>query len=118
MENISGINSIEIIQQPSDTMVGLKWKEGRTMFGKEAFETMWVTDAKDNEFYQTRAESHGAVYISRFDLSEENGQCTLTMSFEGQPQSAGGRRQLARSRSLLPLALRTDGPCVPAADGG
>lgn len=91
MNNITGINSIEIINKPDDTIVGLKWKEGRTMFGKEAYETMWITDAVEDEFYQTRAESHGAVYVSRFDIIEEGDHCQLTMSFEGLPQSTSGK---------------------------
>ncbi|MCH4887877.1 SRPBCC family protein [Acidaminobacter sp. JC074] len=90
-QNISGINSIEIINKPEDSLIGLKWKEARTMFGKEAFETMWITHAEENTYYQTRAESHGAVYISKFTIKEKDDTCELTMGFEGTPQSMLGK---------------------------
>ena len=58
-ETISGIEQIEILEQPENGLVGLKWRETRTLFGKTATEIMWITDAVDNDFYTTRAESHG-----------------------------------------------------------
>lgn len=81
---ISGISKIEIIDLPKNNLVGLKWKETRIMFGKEAEELMWVTHCKIHDYYQTRAESHGAVYISRLSITEENDNVILEMSFEGQ----------------------------------
>ena len=67
---ISGIEKIEVLERPKkkQDLVGLKWRETRLMWGKEAVETMWITDAVENQFYRTRAESHGAVYVSGFDL--------------------------------------------------
>ncbi len=55
---IESIVKLEIIDEPKDTLIGFKWKETRVMFGKEATETMWITDYVENEHYQTRAESH------------------------------------------------------------
>ena len=77
---ITGIEQVEILEQPKNGLVGLKWKETRTMFGQTATEIMWVTDAEEHVSYQTRAESHGAVYKSGFMLNEENGKTRLTMS--------------------------------------
>ena len=56
------------------------------MFGKEATETMWITDYKENEFYQTRAESHGSVYVSKLSLEESGNHTKLTMSFSAEGQ--------------------------------
>ncbi|WP_438312815.1 SRPBCC family protein [Sporosarcina sp. FA9] len=85
---ISGIIKIEILNPAGDNLVGLKWKETRRMFGKEAEEVMWVTHSKKYDYYQTRAESHGAIYLSRLNITEENnGVVTLEMSFEGQASS-------------------------------
>ena len=39
-DRISGIDEIEILNKPAEGLVGLKWKETRTMFGKTATETM------------------------------------------------------------------------------
>ena len=84
---ISSIMKIEILDKPKTGIVGLKWRETRIMFGKEATEVMWVTDSVENEYYCTRAESHGSVYISRLSLIESKGVSTLTMSFAGEPQT-------------------------------
>ena len=48
---ISSITDLQILNQPEDSLVGLKWKETRLMFGKAASETMWITDAVENEYY-------------------------------------------------------------------
>src|SRR5687768_2543408 len=62
---ISGIQKVEVLEQPPSGVVGLKWRETRTMFGKSATEVMWITKAVENSYYETRAESHGAIYHSR-----------------------------------------------------
>ena len=84
---IESIVKIEIIDEPKDTLVGFKWKETRVMFGKEATETMWITDYVENEFYQTRAESHGSIYISKLSLERIKQQSKLTMSFSAEAQT-------------------------------
>lgn len=82
---ISGIKDLTIISQPSDTLVGLKWRETREMFGKDATETMWITEYKAEEYYCTRAENCGAIYLTKMSLtSNSDNQETstvLTMSF-------------------------------------
>jgi len=84
---ISSIITIDVLEKPEAGFVGFKWKETRKMFGKEATETMWVTDSVENEYYSTRAESHGSVYVSRLSLTESAGKTTLTMSFSGEARS-------------------------------
>lgn len=51
------------------------------MFGRTATEIMWITDSKENESYSTRAESHGAIYITKFVLTEKGCATELSMSF-------------------------------------
>ncbi len=84
---ISGITDIQILNQPEEGLVGLKWKETRLMFGKEATETMWITEAVENEYYCTRAESHGSVYITKLSLNQVGDNTILCMSFVGEPQT-------------------------------
>ena len=84
---IESIIKLEIIDEPKDTLIGFKWKETRVMFGKEAIETMWITDYVENEYYQTRAESHGSIYKSRLSIEQLGGNTKLTMSFKAEPQS-------------------------------
>lgn len=84
---ISAIIGLDVLYKPDNQFVGLKWKETRLMFGKEATETMWVTDAVENKYYQTRAESHGSIYISKLSVEEKGHGTLLTMGFTGQAQS-------------------------------
>jgi len=84
---IESIIKLDIIDQPKDTLIGFKWKETRVMFGKEATETMWITDYTENEYYQTRAESHGSIYTSRLSIVPVGEDTQLTMSFSGQAQT-------------------------------
>ena len=91
-KTISGIQSVEILNPAgSNSMIGLKWKESRLMFGKEQWETMWVTDSSENEFYKVRAESHGSVYLTNVTLEDSNGNTQLTMDFESIPQSISAK---------------------------
>ena len=58
----------------------------RTDLGKTATETMWITDAVENESYKTWAESHGFFYVCTFTISGEGGSSVLTMTHESRPQ--------------------------------
>ena len=84
---ISGILDLEILDKPQQGLVGLKWKETRNMFGQDASETMWITDAVDLEYYSTRAESHGSIYASKLALSPAGENTLLTMSFSSEAQA-------------------------------
>jgi len=84
---IESIIKLEILEEPKDTLIGFKWKETRVMFGKEATETMWITNYEVNKFYQTRAESHGSIYISKLSLEPTEDRTQLTMSFSAKAQT-------------------------------
>jgi len=87
MDMISGILDIKILHKPEEGLVGLKWTEKRKMFGKEASETMWITDCQDEEYYSTRAENNGAVYSTTLAVSEIDNKTRLTMSFSDSSDS-------------------------------
>jgi uncharacterized membrane protein len=88
---IKAIERVEVLERPRTGIVGLKWRETRTMFGKTATEVMWVTNAVEGSHYETRAESHGSVYKTRIDLHDRHGRTCLAMTFEGEPQSVGAK---------------------------
>jgi hypothetical protein len=48
---------------------------------------MWITESVPKEYYQTRAESCGAIYISRVYIVAEDDQNYLGMKFEGESSS-------------------------------
>jgi carbon monoxide dehydrogenase subunit G len=84
---ISGIDEVEILNKPPEGLVGLKWKETRTLFGKTATETMWITEAVEDDYYATEARSHGSVYRSKIYVSEQDGMTELGMDFDAEAQS-------------------------------
>jgi hypothetical protein len=90
-ETISGIETIEVVEKPVNGLVGLKWRETRKLFGKSATAEKWITDAVENEFYKTRAESDGFVFLSTLRILESSGGITLTSSHDSQPQGIVAR---------------------------
>jgi Polyketide cyclase / dehydrase and lipid transport len=90
---ISGIESIEVLEKPTNGLVGLKWRETRMLFGKPATVAKWITDAAENEFYKTQAEDGGFVFVTTKRISESRGGMTLTESHESQPQGIVARLQ-------------------------
>src|SRR5438552_10687075 len=85
-ETISGIENIEVLEKPANGLVGLKWRETRMLFGKPATVEKWITDAAQNEFYRTRAEDGGFVFITTKRISQSSGGMTLSESHETKPQ--------------------------------
>ena len=96
---MSGIENIEVLEKPANGLVGLKWRETRMLFGKPADAEKWITDAVENEFYKTRAESDGFVFLSTMRISESSGSITLTSAHVTEPQGIVARLQ------SLPMVL-------------
>jgi hypothetical protein len=86
-EIISGIENIEVLEKPTNGLVGLRWRETRMLFGKPATAEKWITDAAENEYYKTRAEDGGFVFLTTKSISESSGGTTLTECHESKPQS-------------------------------
>lgn len=88
---VEGINKIEILSEKKQGE-GLKWKEYRTMFGKEATEVMWISDFQINKSYEIKAESNGVKYNTVYSFESLGEDKTkVQMIFEGKPQSLFGK---------------------------
>src|SRR5262245_8589178 len=92
-EIISGIERIEVLEKPASGLVGLRWRETRMLFGKPATAEKWITEAAENEFYKTRAEDGGFVFLTTMRTSESSGGITLKSSHETKPQGLVARLQ-------------------------
>jgi len=96
---IKGIQKIEIVEKPARGLVGLKWKETRLLFGKPATVEKWITKAVDNEFYETRAEDGGFVFLTTMRITDAgSGGLTLTGSHASEPRGLGA--------SLMSIPMR------------
>ncbi len=104
---ISGIKEVEILERATGpSIVGLKWRETREWMGKDAVEVMWVTDASEPSYYETRAESHGSIYTSRIELETTSTGTRLTMGFSGQPVTFGAKVLWALTGWMAKKSLR------------
>ncbi len=90
-ETISAITELTVLERPATGVVGLKWTEARLMFGKEATETMWISAAEENHWYETTAESHGAIYKTRLEIRDAGDGVELSMNFDATPMSLFAR---------------------------
>ena len=61
------------------------------LFGKPATAEKRITDAAENEFYKTRAEDNGFVFLSTMSISESSGGISLASSHETRPQGIVAR---------------------------
>jgi hypothetical protein len=98
-EIISGIEKIELVEKPANGLVGLRWRETRMLFGKPATVEKWITDAAEHEFYTTRAESDGFVFVTTMRIAERSGGMALTSAHDTQPQGLVARLK------ALPMVL-------------
>lgn len=98
-EIISGIKKIEILEKPAGGLVGLRWRETRILFGDEATVEKWFTEVAQNEFYKTKAEDSGFVFLTTMRLSESSAGVTLTSCHETRPQGIVARLK------ALPMVL-------------
>ncbi|MFT5862510.1 MAG: carbon monoxide dehydrogenase subunit G [Flavobacteriales bacterium] len=105
-QTVSGIQSLEILEKPVHGLVGLKWKESRKMFGKIAFETMWITEAVENKCYKVEAVSHGSEYLSTVTIQEDNEHCILRMTFKTTPFSTGAKVMSGIMSGLLKKLMK------------
>tara|TARA_R110002050_G_scaffold273380_1_gene417453 strand:+ start:644 stop:1099 length:456 start_codon:yes stop_codon:yes gene_type:complete len=103
---ITGIEKIEIIENPTNSLVGFKWKETRTVFGKTSTETMWITEAEENVYYKTRAESHGAIYRTILKITEQGNASVLMMEFSSEAVSFKGKLLDAIFNGMLKKSMK------------
>ena len=90
-KRLSGIDSLERLSGPGFG-VGTRWRETRTMFGKQATEEMEVASVTTGSAYTVLAESHGSRYHSGLRVEKRGGGTSLlTMTFSAEPQSFGAK---------------------------
>lgn len=96
---ISGIRQVEIVEKPASGLVGLRWRETRMLFGEAATVEKWITQSVENEFYETRAEDKGFVFLTTMRIAQDGAGVTVSSSHESRPQTLLARLQ------AIPMAL-------------
>ena len=84
-EVISGIRSVERLDDGTAFDVGTRWRETRVMFGKSATEEMTVTEVDPGHSYTTEAQHGGTQYTSELVVEPVGTDaCILSMHFDAQ----------------------------------
>lgn len=92
---LHGVTKIELLHTPVTGLVGLKWRETRMYFGKPASIDKWIIEAVENEYFKTKAEMDGFIFLTTMRLSAIDGNIILTSSHETRAQGF-----LAKIKSL------------------
>ena len=84
-ETLPGVTRVEVLEGEIFG-VGTRWRETRTMMGREATEEMVVTAATAPSSYTVEADNHGVHYVSTFAFAPVGADRTeVTMTFAGTP---------------------------------
>lgn len=84
-ETLSGVTRVEVLEGEIFG-VGTRWRETRTLMGREATEEMVVTAAVAPSSYTVEADNHGVHYVSTFAFAPLGANRTeVTMTFAGTP---------------------------------
>jgi carbon monoxide dehydrogenase subunit G len=106
-KTITAIQSIEILSEPQDFGVGTRWRETRTMFGKQATEEMWVTDLVPGTSYVVKAASNGARYTTVMAVTPKDGDSSeISTEFGAEPTGTMAKVMGATIGKLFENATR------------
>ncbi|MFF0817652.1 SRPBCC family protein [Rhodococcus sp. NPDC003318] len=99
---LTGVTRIERISG-AGYEVGTRWRETRTMFGREATEEMWVAEVDPNRRTVVKARSAGTDYTTVFTLAPAAAGTDLTMTFSADAGSSAFNRLLAATVGRLAM---------------
>lgn len=83
---ITGITKVEMLT-PGPVAVGTRFKETRTMFGRDATEEFTVTALEPGRLYTMTANSCGVAYTATHTFAAENGGTRVTLDLSGKATS-------------------------------
>lgn len=102
----AAVDHIERLDDGDEFGLGTRWRETRTMFGRQASEEMIVTDFHPGRQYTTQAHNHGMKYESVVSVAETESGCRITMSFSAEGGSLVARLFAASIGRLFEPATR------------
>lgn len=110
-DRISAISSIEVLHRPENgSMLGLKWRETRVMFGRQTVETMCISAIEPGKWYETHAQSCGSAYTSRISVAHLADAASTTsqisFSFVGHPLTWWARILSVIFTPVMTLSIR------------
>ena len=103
---IASITAIERIDEGTGFGVGTRWRETRTLFGRQATEVLEVTAIEDGRSYTVEADSRGAHYRSVLSVEPDGAGSRLSMSFEAEPSGTVAKLMAATIGRLFEGSTR------------
>jgi carbon monoxide dehydrogenase subunit G len=88
---ISAITALERTDEGSGFGVGTAWQETRVMFGREATESMAVTEIDAGRSYVVESLSRGVLYRSVMRIEAAEDGCHLAWDFGAEAQSTSAK---------------------------
>lgn len=104
-DRIQGIESLEVLTE-GPVGVGTRFRETRTMFGREATEEMEFSVFERPGRYVLVAESHGMRYETEHLVEAVDGGSRVTLRFQGEPQTTGAKIMSAMSGLFMGAARK------------
>lgn len=87
---IGAITRIDMLT-PGPVAAGTRFREVRTMFGREAVEEMTVAEFTPPEHFALTAENHGTRFKAIHTFAREGAGTRLRLDFEGVPLTLAAR---------------------------
>ena len=104
---ISAIESIEILSGATEFGVGTRWRETRTMFGRQATEVMCISEVDPGKSYVAKAESNGAEYTTIMEVVDTGSNSSeVSMDFSAEPTGTMAKLMGATVGKLFESATR------------
>ena len=81
---ISGVQSVELLT-PGPVAAGTRFRETRSMFGRQASEDMTLAQIEPPRRFLLTAFNHGTAYRAEHLFAPEAAGTRMTLVFDGQP---------------------------------
>jgi hypothetical protein len=104
-ETVTAIVKMEILTS-GPVGVGMRFRETRVMFGREATEEMTVTTFEPPRGYTLSAESHGSRYHTELTFVPDGQGTRITMTFQGTPISFMARVMSVLMRPMMKSVMK------------
>ena len=108
-DRIDAIKAIEIVSEQKSGL-GMRWRETRTMFGKETTEEMEISEFTENQSYSVVGVSCGTEILSRFTFEDADGDTQVTFTIDAKPLTIF-------AKLMSPLCMFMTGPIKKAIEG-
>lgn len=105
-DTITAITAVERLDDGDGFGVGTRWRETRTMFGREATEEMEVTAIELKSSYTVEADARGAHYRSTVSVEPRGDGTRLSMTFGAEPTGTMSKVMAATIGKLFEGSMR------------